>query len=338
VLSLVQYLDFRRLFERLRPDPGIAREAAANARAEASLGIARAVAARVVGAPEPGLPLPHALASWCADRLDHPTRFLVPEVPALARVRWGLAAGQRLRLVTATVTSPEPGDHRSNLERCGRVVRRSVHLLRLGWRAGHQLRPVPSGGVAVGSAQTREPVLVGGHLGSARPETGALSGIGPLEDLPADGLDGLREATLRACLLEFPHVRLTVSGDCMRPVLRPGQVALLARPPCPARVGSIVLVRAPAGLRLHRVLWGPPFATAASRLRTKGDRSLAFDPPLDAADVLGVVIGVEGGGPSRGTFWRMRTLRSLMAGLYAAARGRVTPFLRATAAHGGIRG
>lgn len=91
-------------------------------------------------------------------------------------------------------------------------------------------------------------------MASIGPEFGNVSGIGPWDVPPADGLDGLREAALRACLDEFPHVRLTVSGDCMEPALRPGQVALVARPVDFARVGDIVLVRAPAGLRLHRLV------------------------------------------------------------------------------------
>lgn len=162
----------------------------------------------------------------------------------------------------------------------------------------------------------------------AGPEFGEMSGIGPLDTPPTDGLDALREAALRACLAEFPHVRLTVSGDCMTPALVPGQAAFLARPGRPARVGDIVLVRAPAGLRLHRLVWGPPFTGPTNRVRTKGDHSLAFDPPLHPSDVLGVVIGVEGGGSARGTFWRARTFRSLIAGLWSASRVRLRWLVR----------
>lgn len=173
--------------------------------------------------------------------------------------------------------------------------------------------------------------------------TGAASEFGDSSEVeawgspPADGLDALREAALRACLTEFPHVRLTVSGDCMAPALRPGQVVFLARPSCPARTGAIVLVRPPAGLRLHRVVWGPPFAGMLGRMRTKGDRSLAFDSPPEPKDVLAVVIGVEGGGPVRGTYWRTRTLCSLIGGLSAAVRARLPRFFKTSPAPGGTQ-
>lgn len=329
VLSLVQYLDFRRVLERLRPDVATVRQRAADARAEPALGAALRVAATVVGASQTILSVPTPLDSWLEARTDDATRFLVPAVPALARVRIGVAAGQRLNLVLRTMASAEPGDRRSRVERGRAVVRRTVRLAGLGWQAATaSLRTLPAPGLPSVRRRGEAPLVVDGAVESVGPEFGEMSGIAPGETPTADGLDALREAALRACLAEFPHVRLTVSGDCMTPVLVPGQAVFLARPGQPARVGDIVLVRAPAGLRLHRLVWGPPLTGPTSRVRTKGDHSLAFDPPLDLADVLGVVIEVEGGGLARGTFWRARTVRSLIAGLRAAARARLPWLVR----------
>ena len=100
-------------------------------------------------------------------------------------------------------------------------------------------------------------------------------------------------AVLAECLDAFPHVRLTVTGECMRPALRPGEIVLLARPALrPPRFGDVVLFHHPQGLRLHRLVWGPPLA--ARSWRTKGDLSRSCDPRISPRDVLGTVIAVEG--------------------------------------------
>jgi hypothetical protein len=49
----------------------------------------------------------------------------------------------------------------------------------------------------------------------------------------------------------------------------------------------VVLSRQKEGLRLHRLVFGPPIALPGSRWRTKADRGLLLDPPLDARDVAG---------------------------------------------------
>ena len=100
-------------------------------------------------------------------------------------------------------------------------------------------------------------------------------------------------AVLAECLDTFPHVRLTVTGESMRPALRPGEIVLLARPALrPPRLGDVVLFQHPEGLRLHRLVWGPPLA--ARSWRTKGDLSRSCDPRISPRDVLGTVIAVEG--------------------------------------------
>jgi hypothetical protein len=112
------------------------------------------------------------------------------------------------------------------------------------------------------------------------------------------GTAAFDEAVLRDCLDAFPLVRLRVSGGCMAPRLREGDVVELAscvrRPP---RVGDVVLVRLPAGVRLHRLLWRP--LRGAARWRTKADHGRFCDPHVRARDVLATVVGVERRGRRR---------------------------------------
>jgi hypothetical protein len=103
------------------------------------------------------------------------------------------------------------------------------------------------------------------------------------------------ETILRALLDDLPHVQLRVTGDCMRPALLPGDtVRLVSTGRRRPRLGDLVLVRLPAGLRLHRLVWGWPAGVRARR--TKADRSLYWDPAFEPADVWGAVVAVERGG------------------------------------------
>jgi hypothetical protein len=106
---------------------------------------------------------------------------------------------------------------------------------------------------------------------------------------------GLAEAVLRDALGAFAHVRLRVTGECMSPVLVPGDVVLIAgaatRPP---RLRDVVLVWAPEGPLLHRLVWGPPFARGA--WRTKADRAAIWDARVAPGDVLGTIVAVERAG------------------------------------------
>ena len=95
------------------------------------------------------------------------------------------------------------------------------------------------------------------------------------------------EEALRDCLLAFGRVRFRVTGACMRPDLPPGQVVTISREPRP-RIGDVVLVRQAGGLRLHRLVLGPPLSRSV--WRTKGDRLPALDPPLGPGDILGTVV------------------------------------------------
>jgi hypothetical protein len=102
------------------------------------------------------------------------------------------------------------------------------------------------------------------------------------------------ESLLLECLSTFPYVRVTVTGACMRPALAEGErVHLAGRGARTPRLGDVVLARHPDGLRLHRLVWGPPLAPAGRPWRTMADRARLLDPRLDPADVLGTVVAVE---------------------------------------------
>jgi hypothetical protein len=96
------------------------------------------------------------------------------------------------------------------------------------------------------------------------------------------------EQALRDCLLRFRRIQFRVTGGCMEPDLVPGQVVTVStRSP---RLGDVVLVSQADGLRLHRLVFGPPLASPGTAWRTKGDRSSCLDPPLLAGAVLGTVV------------------------------------------------
>jgi hypothetical protein len=78
------------------------------------------------------------------------------------------------------------------------------------------------------------------------------------------------------------------------------------------RVGDVVLARQKDGLRLHRLVWGPPLARRGS-WRTKADRGRLLDPPIRSQDVLATVSVVESR-PAARARRPLRALRSLAAG------------------------
>ena len=134
-LSLVQFLDFRRLLERLPPDPARVLEGAALARAEGAVLLALAAARAVVGAD-----VPAALEAALGERVPGPLRarareiangdpleLLTLERPSLLRARWDLARGRRLELVRRTLwPAAWPGQPRPHLLL---ALRRAVRLL-----------------------------------------------------------------------------------------------------------------------------------------------------------------------------------------------------------------
>jgi hypothetical protein len=127
------------------------------------------------------------------------------------------------------------------------------------------------------------------------------------------------EATLVTCLHSFPCVRFRVTGDCMAPLLPAGtMVTIVASDRKPPRIGDIVLVRNSGGLRLHRLIWGPPLVRSDSWC-TKGDRARLWDGRAPGDTILGTVIaGESGGAPGRG--WAWHTARSAASGLVSRLR------------------
>lgn len=297
VLSLVQWLDFRRLLEREPPDPGRLLALAGAARARAPLAAALLAAEAVLAAPltpalREALVPPPGLRSWLAPRLAQPLAFVLPSPPALGRVRWELLAGRRPELLWRTLVWPETPQGDTRL------------IARLASGFGRGLR------LAAGGAGSPPAAALVRHL--EPPAEAADPAASP--EVP------FAEELLRDCLASFPHVRLTVTGRCMEPVLAHGErVRLVAVARRAARLGDVVLARQKEGLRLHRLVWGPPLASPGGVWRTKADRGLLLDPPIAAADVLATVALVEdrpGARPSRPT----RALRSLAEGALARLR------------------
>lgn len=94
---------------------------------------------------------------------------------------------------------------------------------------------------------------------------------------------------MRECLRAFGEVRFRVTGECMAPDLPAGRIVTVSARQSP-RLGDVVLVQQREGMRLHRLVVGPPLWWKRTGWRTKGDRLPTLDPPLTAADVLGTVI------------------------------------------------
>ncbi len=126
VLSLIQWLDFRRLLGRFGPEIGNLVSIAGQARAEAPVAAALLAAEAVVGAPlSPALRewalkrLPSGLRPWLAARRERPLAFVLPSAPDLARVRWGLVPGRRVALLVRTLAPRTPGDRGGRAHRGG---------------------------------------------------------------------------------------------------------------------------------------------------------------------------------------------------------------------------
>jgi len=293
VLSLVQWLDFRLLLEREPLDAARVLELADAARARAPLAAALRVAEVVVGArvPQPLVAgLPRGMARRLEAQLSAPLAFVAPSEPDLARVRLELLAGRRAELVWRTLVLPETpeGDER--------LAARVRFAFSRAWRLARSSAP-----------------------SSAPP---SVHDLGEPAAPAADGVEvPFGEELLRDCLASFPHVRLTVTGRCMEPAIAHGEkVQLVSATRRRPRVGDVVLSRQKEGLRLHRLVFGPPFAPPGSRWRTKADRGLLLDPPLDACDVLASIVSVEGR-PDARPRRALRALVSLARGLAARARG-----------------
>jgi hypothetical protein len=139
VLTLVQYLDFRRLLERPLDGAGAVRIAAGMG-AELALAVALQAAEALVAAPVPE-PLRHALAParraresrWLSGWLEDPSRAIAPRRAPLLRLRFVVARGRRVALLRGTL-----------LGHSGGPARRALTLARRhGGPALRQLLPAP---------------------------------------------------------------------------------------------------------------------------------------------------------------------------------------------------
>ncbi|HET6898518.1 MAG TPA: S24/S26 family peptidase [Vicinamibacteria bacterium] len=113
---------------------------------------------------------------------------------------------------------------------------------------------------------------------------------------------------LLECLRDFAEVRLTVSGRCMEPALRDGDVVtLVAAARRRPRLGDVVLAAAGEDVQLHRLVW-----TGGGGWRTKADRSPTWDAAVGEADLIATAIEVQSGDTTRTPRSASRLLRSLL--------------------------
>jgi hypothetical protein len=142
VLSLVQWLDFRRLLERAPIDPERLLELADRSSAGAAVFAALAAAEAVLGAPVPravrdGVESFRAVEKGLGPRLRTPLALLSPAEPALARVRWQLLAGRRRELLRLTFRDGVRGSGslRGSLRRAALLLGRWALPSLRAWRA-----------------------------------------------------------------------------------------------------------------------------------------------------------------------------------------------------------
>jgi hypothetical protein len=130
VLSLVQWLDFRRLLEVASPDTAGLSAIADDAGLGPCLAAALAAAHHVVGGPKLPLEarhLPRGVSRWLDGVAAAPLRAVKPAPASVARLRWSLATGRRATLVADTLLPPADDGARRGV---GLAARRALHLAR----------------------------------------------------------------------------------------------------------------------------------------------------------------------------------------------------------------
>lgn len=150
VLSLGQYLDFRRLAERDPPDESQLLESSARGGADIALYAALGAAQATVDGPSPSAvreELQRRIPRRASTRLDRwledPRRLVPPAVPPLGRLRWELSAGRHWVLVSRTLSPVSPGEDPSLAQRAILGARRGLRLARRlarSWRAARRNR------------------------------------------------------------------------------------------------------------------------------------------------------------------------------------------------------
>jgi hypothetical protein len=136
-LSLVQYMDFRRVLE-CPLDVDRLQEVAHAAGAREALRLALDAAHVMVGAPVAGtleVMMRGRRPAWLARRLQTPTECLDPEGAALIQARWTVARGRRLALLRGTLLSRTPSSAGSWWRRGVAPISRALRLARWAWRS-----------------------------------------------------------------------------------------------------------------------------------------------------------------------------------------------------------
>jgi hypothetical protein len=135
-MRVVQFLDFRRLFERHAPETHRVVELAKAARAEAAVALSLEAAAAVAGCIIPddlreGLAssLSRPLRAWLAHRRARPELLVTPAAADLLRLRWELARGHRAILLREALLA-----HSAAVRPVGRVRHVASRAVSLAWR------------------------------------------------------------------------------------------------------------------------------------------------------------------------------------------------------------
>jgi hypothetical protein len=135
VLTLGQWLDFRRIVESPSLDTALVLEVARGARALACVQAAVLAARGVVGGParaglDDAVALPRLLRRWVDGVRRDPLSAVTPTPPPLVRLRWAVAAGRRWALVAGTL-DPGAADRRDgDGVRPAAIARRAASLVR----------------------------------------------------------------------------------------------------------------------------------------------------------------------------------------------------------------
>ena len=136
VLTLGQYLDFRRLLERDPPEGELLTDVARRSRAEGAVIAALEAARATTGCPgfsEEGAlraGLSRGLESWLRERVSEPRGLLGSAARPLGRARWELTRGRRIALLLATVAPREPGEPAISRRRLAQALGRARRLIR----------------------------------------------------------------------------------------------------------------------------------------------------------------------------------------------------------------
>jgi hypothetical protein len=116
---------------------------------------------------------------------------------------------------------------------------------------------------------------------------------------------GLRPEVLLAAVdlmgREGRRGAVRVQGQSMRPTLAPQQLLAVEFGPERLRRGDMLIFQQGTALLVHRLLWRRGSARGPHLLRTRGDGTTTFDPPLAPGAVVGRVVALQDGAGWRST-------------------------------------